>query len=51
MLIGIYTSELAAQASIQRLKDKPGFVDYIKGFQIHSYEIGRDYWTEGFVRD
>lgn len=51
LLIGIYGSESSASAAIERLKDKPGFIDFPKGFRIYSREIGRDSWTEGFVRD
>ncbi len=51
LLIGIYESEPAAQAAIERLRNKVGFVDYPRGFQIHERELGRDYWTEGFVVD
>jgi homoserine kinase type II len=50
-LIGVYESELAAKAAIERLRSKPGFIDYPQGFQIHSRELGQDDWTEGFVRD
>lgn len=51
LLIGVYASESDASAAIERLRSKPGFVDYVKGFQIHSRELGQDSWTEGFVRD
>ena len=51
ILIGVYDSETAAQAALERLRHKPGFVDYPQGFQIHSRELGQDSWTEGFIRD
>lgn len=51
LLIGVYESGAAAEAAIQRLRTKPGFVDSPQGFQIHSRELGQDSWTEGFVRD
>jgi hypothetical protein len=51
LLIGVYDSEPAAKATIERLRNKPGFVDYPQGFQIHERELGQDSWTEGFVRD
>jgi len=50
LLIGVYDSETAAQLAIERLKNKPGFVDYPQGFRIYSRELGQDSWTEGFVR-
>jgi hypothetical protein len=50
LLIGAYRSEADAAAAIERLRDKPGFVKYQEGFQIHSRELGKDDWTEGFAR-
>jgi homoserine kinase type II len=50
LLIGVYESETAARGAIDRVKNKPGFVDFPAGFQIHPYVIGRDSWTEGFVK-
>lgn len=47
--IGAYTSENEAQAATGRLKDKKGFADDPKGFQIHSYKLNHDHWTDGFV--
>ncbi len=49
LLIGVYENEAAAQGAIARLRNKPGFVDYPGGFQIHWRELGQDSWTEGFV--
>jgi hypothetical protein len=49
LLIGVYATETEAEAAIKRLKDKPGFVQ--EGFKVHAYELGRDHWTEGFIRD
>jgi hypothetical protein len=51
LLIGVYETEGAAQAAIARLKNKPGFVDFPDGFQIHWRELGKDSWTEGFVHN
>ena len=48
-LIGVYNTEEEAKTAIERLKDKPGFVNARDGFQIHPYEINRDHWTEGFI--
>ena len=33
LLIGVYDSEASANAAIERLKKKPGFVDFPEGFQ------------------
>jgi len=49
LLIGAYEAEDAARAAIERLRHKPGFVDFQEGFQIHALQLGRDSWTEGFV--
>ena len=50
LLIGVYESERDAKLAVDRLKDKPGFIDYPQGFRIHSRRLGQDSWTEGFVR-
>jgi hypothetical protein len=49
LLIGVYSTEDGAKTAVGRLKDKPGFVDYPEGFQIHPHELNRDHWTEGFI--
>lgn len=51
LLIGIYETEAEAKAAIDRLKNKPGFVAFPQGFQVHTYVLGRDGWPEGFVND
>lgn len=51
LLIGVYETEGAAKAAVDRLRRKPGFVDLPEGFQIHTRELGQDSWTEGFVLD
>jgi hypothetical protein len=48
-LSGVYRTEEDAQAAIERLCTKPGFVDFPQGFQICPYTLNRDGWTEGFV--
>ena len=50
LLIGVYWTEADALAAKERLKNQPGFREYPDGFTISQYEIGRDHWTEGFVR-
>lgn len=49
LLIGVYRTEQDANAAIERLKTKIGFVDSPSGFQIVPYEFNRDHWTEGYV--
>ena len=51
MLIGVYATEAEAKQAIKRLRDKPGFIDFPDGFQVHARELGVEGWTEGFVRD
>jgi len=51
ILVGIYESEADATAAIERVREKPGFVDFPKGFEIDSYELGRDNWVDGFVQE
>ena len=48
-LIGAYRVHADAQAAIERLRDKPGFVTFPDGFHIDRYELNRDHWTEGYV--
>jgi len=50
LLIGVYETQAAAKAAIQRLKCKPGFIDSPERFQVEAYRLGQDNWTEGFVR-
>ena len=49
LLIGVYSTDTEARAAIERLKGKPGFADAPEGFQIHSYQLNKDHWTDGFV--
>jgi len=50
LLIGVYDTEQNANAAIERLRSAPGFVDFPQGFKVVSYEINKDHWTEGFVK-
>jgi homoserine kinase type II len=50
ILVGVYDSDAGAKAAIERLGAKPGFVDFPNGFQIDSYELGRDNWVDGFTQ-
>jgi hypothetical protein len=47
-LIGVYATEEEASSAIERLKLRPGFCDYLEGFEIAPYEIGKDHWDEGY---
>jgi len=49
--IGIYSSEKAVQAAINRLKDKPGFKKYPDIFVFDAYDLDEDNWQEGFGFD
>ena len=48
-LIGVYSSESAAQGAIARLASKPGFHEHSEGFHVGRYEIDQDHWTDGFI--
>ncbi len=48
-LIGVYRTNDDCLAAVERLKGKSGFRDYVEGFDINEYTIGKDNWTEGFV--
>ena len=51
LLIGVYSSDEEARAAIERMKVKPGFVDFPQGFEVCPYLLDRDHWTEGFALD
>lgn len=46
--IGVYSSQANAEAVINQLKEKPGFVNYPDGFNIDKYEIDKIFWNDGF---
>lgn len=59
-VIGIYANKEDALSAIERLTSEPGFSDCPKlidplegdegsGFYIDEYDIGKDYWSEGYV--
>jgi hypothetical protein len=50
LFIGVYQTESDARTAIERLRNKPGFVDFPQGFMSETYELNKDHWTEGFVR-
>ena len=47
--IGTYDSYQLAKDAINRIKDKPGFIDFSDDFQIIQDVINREGWLEGFV--
>jgi len=49
-LIGVYGNRAEAKAAIKRLSSKPGFKDARQGFEITEYVVGKDHWTEGYIR-
>ena len=51
LLIGVYESEDAAKAAVERLGAKRGFAEYPAGFQIQTRELNQDSWTDGFILD
>jgi hypothetical protein len=46
--IGVYSSQEKAQAAIESLCKKPGFMDWPEGFEIHEMKLDRCGWAEGF---
>ncbi|MBK1840486.1 hypothetical protein JHL17_24085 [Azospirillum sp. YIM B02556] len=46
--IGIYSTQEAAMAAIERLRDKAGFQDWPECFKIHPTRLDEDGWAEGF---
>jgi hypothetical protein len=51
LLIGAYGSEADADAAIERLRGKPGFIDYPNDFEYYPYELNVDNFPEGFTDD
>jgi homoserine kinase type II len=51
LLIGVYETEQEANAAVERLRSKRGFVDFPQGFQVVPYDLNQDHWTKGFVVD
>ena len=48
-LIGIYSSESAAEAAIRRARTRQGFAEYPDGFRVDKYVINEDRIPHGFV--
>jgi hypothetical protein len=39
-----------AKLALERVKNKPGFINFPDGFQIIEDVLNRDSWCEGFVK-
>jgi len=50
-LIGVYSSEAAANSAVARAKSLPGFSQTPAGFHVQAYPLDKDHWTEGFVTE
>ena len=51
LLIGVYSSEAEARQAIDRVREKPGFIEFQEGFQICPYKLNCDHWVGGFATD
>ena len=47
--LGIFASRGDAEAAIAVLKDKPGFQDFPKGFEIRESTLNHFAWESGFI--
>jgi hypothetical protein len=47
-LLGVFSTRALAGARIERARDKPGFRDHPRGFEVSEYVLDRDEWIEGF---
>lgn len=48
-LIGIYSSIDEANSAIERKRSCKGFKDHTDGFEISTYILDKDNWSEGFI--
>lgn len=48
-MLGVYSSQAAADLAVKRFLALPGFKDAPDGFSIDEYPLDQDYWTEGYV--
>ncbi|MBG6218511.1 hypothetical protein IWX75_002994 [Arthrobacter sp. CAN_A6] len=48
-MLGVYASQNAAGARIDRARTQPGFEDEPKCFLIDAATLGDDLWTDGYV--
>ena len=47
--IGTFGSYQLAEEVINRIKDKPGFIDFPNDFQIVQSVLNREGWVDGFI--
>ncbi|MBN8888572.1 MAG: hypothetical protein J0I77_22860 [Rudaea sp.] len=47
--VGVYATADAANAAVQRARQRTGFEDFPEGFSVDPYVIGQDHWVDGFV--
>jgi hypothetical protein len=48
-LIGIYSTKKLAREAVAKLRRKPGFKKYPRGFSIGPMVLDLTYWASGFV--
>ena len=58
-LIGVYRTRAAAEATVAKLRDMPGFRNHPRivdtasegdeGFHIDEYQLDQDHWVDGFI--
>ena len=48
-LIGVYSSQELAEEKIVEYRSVEGFKNNPDDFEIASYQLDQDFWTEGFV--
>jgi|KBSMisStaDraftv2_1062788.scaffolds.fasta_scaffold816891_2 hypothetical protein len=47
-LIGVYRTQIDAEAALERARKQPGFAELPDEFEIHAHQLNRDGWTEGY---
>ena len=50
-MIGVYSSQEAAEAAIARMRLLPGFREAPDGFNIDRYQLDEDNWTSGYITE
>ena len=48
-LIGVFEKRIEAKGLIPKLRKKPGFKKFPRGFKIFKYRLGQISWDEGFI--
>lgn len=48
-LIGVYSTICEANSAIERKRSCQGFMDHMDGFEISTYALDKDCWSEGFA--